>query len=250
MWELAVCDVYGLSALTYLGDTQTLGRIVPDSHRDVRERGDLYATANLAFFESFVLLGHDRPEAATDVATRAIEPFPRSKFLAIHYGIAYAVAQAHLYRGRPDLAWELIEREFPAWQSAGMTRVQGARVEISYLRARTAIMLLETRPPSHSTARDRLRKDIARLEAERVGHAAPMAQAIRSGLARLDGDDTQVAMHLTRAADGFENARMTLHAAAARRHLARLHRSTSIPDLPGVASSENMSHLLVPGFRQ
>ncbi|MCU1278798.1 MAG: hypothetical protein JWM53_2344, partial [bacterium] len=47
-WELAVCDVYRLSALTYLGRFAELAAIVPEAHRAVRERGDLYATTNLA----------------------------------------------------------------------------------------------------------------------------------------------------------------------------------------------------------
>jgi tetratricopeptide (TPR) repeat protein len=261
-WELAVCDVYRLSALTYLGRIADLVAIVPEAHRGARERGDLYAAANLAFFESFVLLAHDRGEDAIAVARRSLEPFPRDEFLAIHYGIAYAIAQGELYRGRPEAAWQLVERDWPAWRASGMASVQGVRVEIRYLRARVAAALLrrarEQGAPLRALRRT-LGEDIGKLEREGATPAAPMALALRAALAALDGRDPEARARLQLAARDFDRHGMALHAAAARHHLACLSghaapRAQARDDerrfaAQGVAHPESRFHLAITGFR-
>ncbi len=153
VWELSVCDVYGLSAATYLGRFSELAAVVPESHRAARERGDLYAAANLAFYESALLLTRDEPEAAIRCAEDSVKPFLDDELLANRYGITYAMAQGELYRGRPEAAWALIERDWSAWETTGMLRVQCVRVEVRYLRARVSLAALArggatlSRPP-------------------------------------------------------------------------------------------------------
>ncbi len=267
-WELAVCDVYRCSALTYLGRVAALAEIVPDVLRTGRERGDRYATANMAFYESFLLLTRDRPEDAIAIVKDAIRPFPRGDFLAIHYGIAYAIAQGHLYRDAPESAWEHIEREWPAWRSAGMTSVQCVRTEMRYLRARAAVALLASSRRGSSAlsskaaraAMSTLLQDVKHLESDRAGAAHPLALAIRAGMANIERKSTEAVDLLDRAATAFEQNGMALHAASARFHLSRLstlsqnrERATEVMrrfEEEGVVRPEGMFDLVITGFRQ
>jgi tetratricopeptide (TPR) repeat protein len=259
-----VCDVYRLSALTYLGRVADLGAIVPKAHRAVRERGDRYAVANFAFYESYLLLTQDKPDEAIAVAKQAIEPFPRSSFLAIHYGIAYAIAQGHLYRGEPQAAWDLVEREWPAWKSSGMASVQCVRTEIRYLRARVALALLEAGRKGGLTRKElrgvnaALEEDIVKLERDKVRSARPLALAVRAGLARASGNNDEALANLRDAESAFEENGMAMHAAASRLHIARLGKvdadraeaSARVEAFraEGVHRPEAMFALAVPGF--
>ena len=253
-WELAVCDVYRLSALTYLGRIGELIAIVPEAHRAARERGDRYATANLAFFESFLLLAQDRCDQAIQLARRAIEPFPRSDFLAIHYGIGYALVQGELYRGDARAAWELIEREWPAWRASGMASLQSVRVEIRYLRARAATALLGAGEAGakHRAVERTLTEDIKRLERDRCSPARPLAQAMRAAWAMREARGEDARALLGEAAEGFERNGMSLHAAAARHHRALLGGPPTDDEervaVEGVARPRAMFQLVIPGF--
>lgn len=264
VWELAVCDVYSLSAATYLGRFSDLAALVPERHRAARERGDLYASANLAFYESFVLLAKDQPAEAIRVARESIEPFLDEEFLSNQYGISYAIAQGELYRGDADAAWDLVAREWPAWKSGGMLMAQCIRVEVRYLRARAALALLSL-PREVPLAADRaraaraaLREDAHRLAKDRSPPAAPMSLALRAGLANIDNNSNEVLSLLRDAAAGFARCGMTLHAAAARHHRARRTRdpaelaaaeeaARALRD-DGVARPERMFALALTGF--
>lgn len=247
-WELAVTDVYGLSSLSYIGDVSTMERIVPEGHRIARERGDRYATANLAFFESFVELAHDNPMRARELAERAIEPFPKSKVLSVHYGIAYAIAQSYLYEGNVGAAWSLIEADFPSWKKLGMLNVRTAKVEIRYLRARTSLAMLE-RSPRHALARKWIAEDLSALERETSSFGKSAVLTIRAALAKIAGKSKDAASLLERTIVEFEKGGLKLHACAARRHAERLRGDEPTTVLPNVTSSERMSHLLLAGFR-
>ncbi|MBX3203782.1 MAG: protein kinase [Labilithrix sp.] len=247
-WELAVSDVYGLSALTYLGDYATLERIVPDAHRLAREQGDLYATANFAFYESYVELAHDNPATAIELVERASEPFDKSKFLMIHFGLAFAVAQAHLYRGDPRAAMDLIEQDFPSWAASGMTRARYVRVQIRDLRARTAVALMDMSSDA-SKWRKQVAKDIDFIRREGTGVANAMADALAAAEAKLSGNRAEAGRLLESAMRGFVAGDMKLYACAAQRHLARLRGEEPTTTMPAIVSAERMSHLLVSGFR-
>jgi hypothetical protein len=256
-WEMSVCDVFGLSALTYLGDIAELVKQLPAVHRAVRERGDLYATSNLAFFESYALLAHDRPDDAVRIAEDAIRPFPRSKLLSIHYGIDYALSQGKLYRGDIEAAWHLMATAYPDWKAMGNATLQGVRVEVHYLRARIALAVIEQKGPARHDA-ERVLEDAHRhLAKDALPAARPLAEATRAAQAHLAGRRRMAIAGLHEAARGFDEQRMSLHSAACRHQLSRLGApgyAGASKDAEGylreqgVVRPERLLWLTLPGF--
>jgi hypothetical protein len=238
VWERSVCDVYGLSAATYLGRVRDLARIVPRRLQSAQERGDLFASTNLAFYQSFLRLTEDDPAGAIEAATGALEPFRSLDRLANQYGIGYAVAQGHLYRGDAAEAWAHVRGEWPTWAQTGMTRVQCARVEARYLRARTALARLREAASARETKelRRALDEDLRALTSDGLAIAAPLGAAVRCTLERRRGRGSEAIAHMREAQAGFAQAGMTLHAAAATHHLAELTQRAEDADAAEVAT--------------
>jgi hypothetical protein len=251
-WERVVADVYGFSALTYLGAFDVLERLVPEDLRSARDRGDLYAVTNLAFYDSAVRLARGQADEAIRGVEDAIRPFPRSRFLSIHYGIDYAIAQGELYRDRPDRAWDVVERGWPLWNRAGLTRARSVRLEIAYLRARVALAVLRSTPKGErgAAARRVLADSLRRLERDPTPPAPGLHRAARAAEHVLAGRVESAITEFADAATAFERAHMSLHAAAARHHrvqLAKEDAGGSLDAWPGIADTRRFFALAVSG---
>jgi hypothetical protein len=253
-WELALSQVFGFSALTYLGDFEELQRRVPDALQSARDREDRYAAVNLAFYESAVRLWRGEADEAIRIAEDAIRPFPRTTILSIHYGIDYAIAQGELYRGHADRAWTILDRGWPEWRRAGLTQAQCARVEIDYLRTRIALAVLSSRP-DRATTRDAVRvfeHAVRRLNRDRLAPASALTKAAQAGRHALAGDVERADSLLSEAAVRFDECDMALHAVAARHHrdvlAGRPAAATPATDRRPPGADERFYHTLIPGF--
>jgi hypothetical protein len=138
-WELASARLFSLWSSFYEGQWSQLAR-VPDLIAEAESRGDRYAATcqriglcNLAW-----LLTGDVEQAEAQVARGEME-WSRGGFHFQHYWLMLAAAHVDLYRGdaagahrRVTRSWALLRREL-------LLRVESLRLEVLWLRGRTAL---------------------------------------------------------------------------------------------------------------
>jgi hypothetical protein len=145
--------------------------------------------------------------------------WPRTGFHAQHSWELYALGEILLYTGCGADAWQFVSERWGPLRRSLLLRIQGARVESVYLRARAA---LAATTDARTSAADRARRlaDAARdaraLSKESAGWARAAAELLRASLA-AQTDAATAAKGFDLAATMFESVNMALHAQIARR---------------------------------
>jgi predicted Ser/Thr protein kinase len=133
-------------------------------------------------------------------------------------------ALLHLYRGEPERAQALFDREWRAIDEGTLVHVQYAATFGLFTRGMTAIAMLR-REPDRSQARhyraiaDACTRRLARMS---LRHAHAYRQLLTAGIAAYAGDDERAATSLRAALPIFDQLGMTMYAAATRRRLGEL----------------------------
>lgn len=220
-WEIATFDAYVLTTLAHMGRFAEAGAELPGVLGDAEARGDLYTAVGLRSSAlSLVWLAEDRPADLVRELGAAMRRFPASERFGIQdYLHVIAAVQAALYVGDGLHAWEMLAREWPRARRAGFFALETPAAELRGLRARTALLRLtsEGHDPRRGTGRTLLAT--ARRDARRIGRThvvwAPAAAAmLEAGVAHATGADAPAAY--ARAAERYEGADMSAHAAACR----------------------------------
>jgi hypothetical protein len=132
-----------------------------------------------------------------------------------------ARVQTALYRGDAEAAWRLLEEHESNLRRSLLTLLQVFRVELHYMRARTALaMAAGHRAPRRflAIARSRAR----RIARDRKAWSDPIALLLQAAIANVEGNTQMAAKHLRDAIDRFERADMNLYVAVARCRLGAL----------------------------
>jgi serine/threonine protein kinase/tetratricopeptide (TPR) repeat protein len=217
--------LYYLLTLFYLGDVGEVGRRLPGLIDEARDRDDVTAATNLRARASHIpALAADDPRLARDSVDAAMARWPNEGFHAQHSWELYARGEIDLYDGRGPDAWRYISGRWPALRRSMLLRVQGARIESVYLRARAAVAAAAV-----SDARSGRRKllasaerDARRLARESAPWAAATADFIHGGASAVRGDLESARHRFERAEKAFHGVDMALHAMVARRRRGQL----------------------------
>ncbi len=216
-WELDTTHNLLLSALAQLGDLPELRRRWPVYLKEARERGDLYAVTTMnTYYMALLKLADDEPAQALAETTEVMARWSQRGYHIQHSAALRSRAAIALYRDRPDLAWEQIQAEWPAYRASLLPRIQWLRVLMTELHARVALAVAETTLISEPLLRE-AERDAASLEHEGAGWAGAHATLIRAGIAAARGEARNAISLLHKAIDGYEAADMRLHASVARR---------------------------------
>jgi serine/threonine protein kinase len=219
-WELTIAHRFMLSSLLFQGEIIEVSRRVPQLLVTALEQGNLFAATDLRTRMNPIWLAADDPNRARDEVIAALTTWPRKGFHLQHYVSLVALAQIELYTGDTEVAWRHVDTQMKPLEKSMLLRIQGLRIEATYLRARLALATasggqLQRRLQIASRLADQLAK-------EQMGWSNPMAAIIRAAIAKRRGEDAQAAALITQAIAGFEAADMALYAAAARRRLGEL----------------------------
>jgi hypothetical protein len=225
-WEIVLANIFGLSALGFLGDMGRQRDRLEAALADARERGDRFAEGHfLVGQQSFCRLADDRIDEVMERVRETDALLPETWFSNLHYHRLTIAAQCHLYRGEPLAAWGEIERVWPELRKAQLLRLVLPRVELRHLRARAALALawqddaVLARGAATSWTKASLLR-LARHEARVIRRAAtkparPLADLLDAGIAGLAHDRERERRHLEAAAEGFRAAEMRLYRDAA-----------------------------------
>lgn len=224
-WEVTTAHLLSLGAMTYLGELGELQRELPRLVEEAEMRGDLISAASLASGLPNVLwLALDQPEEASRRAEGAIQRWHQDDFQFPHYLHLIASTQIDLYRGDGRAAWRRLAKAVRRLGASFLWIVENLRITLVHLYARAAIAaaveLRDARGLGFPGEREALlrvaARCAARLEREEAAWAAPMAFALRAGLAAARGEDAAALAALERAASLFDAREMALYAAAVR----------------------------------
>jgi serine/threonine protein kinase len=257
VWESDTAHRFALWALMFRGDVAEMTRRLPSLLKEAQERDDLYALMNLSLVVgTFVRLAADEPDRARGELERVMDRWSRQGFHVQHMNRLYDEVQIDLYRGDGKAAWDRLAAQWSTFAGSHFYRVQQVRIIMRHLRARSALAAAADSPDRAAFLLTASR-DAALLEKERLPWSDGLARLIRAGVA-VGPKRAEAATMLREAADGFEAADMSLHAAAARRLLgdlaggdegrAAVARADNWMKGQGIQNPARLSALLAPGF--
>ena len=229
-WELAITNLYALSALSQRGHMRVLGERLPAALKDACDRDDLFAANNYRVGQmSIVWLAQDRVEHCLSLAREAESSWRATNYHTQRYHHLVGTTQAALYGGQPWTAFERIAEEWPLLRAAQFLLLECPRVELRHLRARTALAVAASVSREGRTRGTRgggrwsrraliglARREARHLDRERLALAKPFAALLRAGLARLQGNDEDARISLQEALSEFDCAGMELYREVAR----------------------------------
>ncbi|MGZ3427683.1 MAG: serine/threonine-protein kinase PknK, partial [Polyangia bacterium] len=259
-WELATGNLLRSYSLARLGELTELSKNVTQFLQEAEQRGDLYGSTVLRMGEpNLIWLAMDLPEEARSECEEGIRRWSQRGFHQQHVDFNFAMTQIDLYVGDGAAAFARISGVWPQLQKSFTLRLDVARIVNVDLRGRSAVAAAAQATPQLKKGLVAEALRAARdLEKERAAWAKPSAAVLRAALAHLGGDDAAAAALLKRAADGYEEHEMRMHAAVVRGRRGallagdegRADREASLVWMraQAVANPDKFMRVLVPGF--
>jgi hypothetical protein len=269
-WELDTMRVMVITSLFMTGRTREMVERSEELIRAARDRGDHYeGTLLRTGIPSYAWLVRGDAKGARAMAMEAVAGWSKRGTIVHTVLDLQAQAAIDLYEDpEGDAAWRRTRAAWKGLEDAFLLSYQIGRVSNLELRARTAVAAARgcggggSGGSGESGEARRLRRaaerDAAALSREAMPPAAPLAAVIRAALRQQSGDDVGCVRWLREAAAGFDVARMTLHAQAARRRLGEVLGGDEGATLvraadawmteQAIADPKRMSAMLVPGL--
>jgi len=258
VWEVNTAQTFTSSSLYYLGELAELARRVPVRLREARERGDLYAAADVAAGRPIVawLMEEDVTGAQQAIRDAMASWSPTGFHLQRYFGLL-AEVQVDLYAGHGLDAWQRATQRWRALARSMVLRVQLIRLEAFHLRARCALAAAAIARDPAPLLRSAVR-DARRIAREHRPWADPLAHLVLAAVHAAQGQAPLAAELLTQSIAGFEAAQMTAFATATRRRQGELIGGTRGAEMvtqadawmrsQGVRQPESFTRMLAPGF--
>jgi len=221
-WELDTAHTYLQWALLNLGEMKRLSILCPELIKEAQGRGDLYAGSNVkAYAMPIALLAADEPARAWQMVDDALAEWSQEEFHVQSCLGLVARIEIELYRGHGQAAWQRITNEWSDFVGSLMARIQHARLQLHYSRARSGLLAAFQGADPKTTLKT-AERDARRMEREQRPWGTAQGHVIRAGLASYANDDASVMAHLQQALELFEKGDSWLQAAATRRQIGRL----------------------------
>jgi tetratricopeptide (TPR) repeat protein len=259
-WAQRSAELMTIWTLAWMGRLRELGTRVRRAVREAEQRGDLYARTSLCTgVPHLAFLRDGDAQEARAIALAATRKWTQRGYHNQHFWSLLALANVDLYEGDGRAAWARVDREWPRVSRALLSRVQTFAIETTHLRARAA---LGAATDERGSARARVLR-VADRCARRLASidsplAPPFARIVDAGVAASRGDGEGAQLHLEASVAGFDAAGLELHAACARRRLARLQggdegraigaRADAWMEGEGIADRDAMTEAIAPGF--
>lgn len=257
-WEINTANAFTLWSLVKLGSIAELSRICPALLKEARERGDLYAIANLSTqIMGLTRLAQDDPEGARSELDLIMGQWSQNGYHVQHHDALLAYVPLELYVSDPEAAWNRVDAEWSKFRRSLLSQVQDLRVEMLQLRAYAALAMAQK-------FKDRQRflslatRDAKKLHREGLPWTTAFYEYISGTAAYLQGDTAAARDRLSAAVAAFDGLEAGLMATVTRRRLADLStgpealvlRETADQWLrsQGVVNPDRMIQAFAPGF--
>ncbi len=255
-WQ-ANAELFGVEALSIMGQLQEVTARHARLFLDAEERGDLYAIVNLRSRVGVALaLAADDPDGARKGLHDAMSRWSNSRYLVQHWQAMHYEAEIDLYTGDGPSAYERLTRDDRRIKGSILLRAQVIRVFTAYLRGRSAIASIAS-PDLRGARLTEARRAARDLERERVPWAGVFASIVRASVANHVGDRRRALDSLREAVERATAADLSMHASAVRHQLGSLlggeqgralvAEATEAMAREGVRVPSRMANRLVPG---
>jgi hypothetical protein len=243
-WEITFCHSFIHWSLYFVGELDELRQRIPLLVKAAEERGDRYALTNLRTEGvSLVAMMADDVAWAREATAAAMREWTNEGFHVEHAWEIHVSAQVDLYAGDPDSAFRRVANGWSALSRSLVLQIQQLLVEFLYLRGRAALA---------SAAKSGLRRDMMKVglsDAQKLLDTGapwgqPLGELLHGCHAALSGQTQEAARRLRTAVAGFEQAKMMLHATAARYRLAQLEHDE--PELKSAIDWFRKRHVMNP----
>ncbi len=255
--EIAICRAHGALALQFMGRVQLLRERAYALLDDTRDRPNPYVSGFArGILGNMASLASDRVEEAAEQLAIYQHDAPR-RFEAHIINYTCQIAALERYRGRPERAWAMAQRDEPTIARLGIMRTPYAASEAALWQAQCALAgatILNDAGPALAVAR----RTIARLERQQSSHVRAYAAMCRASLLALAGRDREAVEALRAAVAVFASARMLAFEASTLRRLAALvggdegtilrAESDAKMATMGVLRPEAFTDMMAPGF--
>ncbi|MEO8840761.1 MAG: AAA family ATPase [Kofleriaceae bacterium] len=215
-WEVTNAQRFALGSLMYKGDMLEVLRRLPGLLRHANERGNLYVATDLRTRIALPWLAIDDPDRVEHEVKDAFAHWTDKGFHLQHFNSLMALGHKDLYTDDPERARTRLAQQARGLARSRVLRLQVPRIEVLYLRARTALAIAARRRGSEARS---LLRDAARAAAaiagERAPWATPLAALVDATICAARGDDSAIEL-AEGAARQLAAADMHLHAAVAR----------------------------------
>lgn len=216
------CFMLSLSHL-FLGNFGELRRLVLGYLKDAESRSDLCLDTMIrSRFLPELCIVEDDPKAGLQQITQSMQRWTYAGYHTVHYCALLTAAACELYQGNGHAASQRLIGEMPALRASFILRVQLARVLVTDLDARSALLCAAENPSQRTAAIRRAEQAVRELRLQRVTYALGMAHVVDSSLATLRGNPEKALHHAEQAAEHFSQCEMTCHLAALRHRIGQL----------------------------
>jgi serine/threonine protein kinase len=216
-------QLFAIHALFFSGQIGELVRRHARFRADAEDRGDLYASVNLATTTTITAhLVTDDPEGGRWQVREAMAQWSQSGFFVQHWQAMAFEPEIDLYLGRGAAAYDRIGRGLPALRKSLLLNVQFVRGITWFARGRCAVASISDRPTLKSARLDEARKMVRRLEREGMQWMLPLAALVEAAAENAAGRHAEAIAALRKAISTSEAAEMTMHAVVAKFRMGEL----------------------------
>ena len=215
--------VVAVIALHAMGRLDELAERTAAWYREATSLGNLFAAISASIEFALTSIAADDVAEARRRVRESVATWTRGGMHVQHMYALRVEAYADLYEGQAGMARRRVLHAWGSIRRSQQLRVQPSRIDMLFLRARTAVATaLGSGPRRRAWLAREAERIASRLEKEIRADAAPSAALLRAAVARLRGQDDLALVHLDVAIRGFDRAEMALHAACARRRMGEL----------------------------
>jgi len=252
-WEIETARTMLHDTLFWMGEWKLLFNEIPARRQEADDHGDLYSATHVAVrLAPLRSLAADEPERARSEAIAGMIRWPSGQFDLQRRWELCSLTEADLYDGRPAEAWDRLRSAWPRLRWT-LRAFQNARIEMRFLRARTALARAADQPEYLNEAAG----DAGRLERENAPWASALATLVRGSVSVMSGQRQVALLHLDAAEAALREAGMAHYAAASVYRRGQLlggdeGRSRVAPavtffESQGIVNIDRIANLLAPG---
>ena len=229
-WELSFTNTFDVLARLYLGDFERLVHTLRVTTEDARARDDLSTMLMVRIgYDYLQHLIADQPDRARERLDAALAWRPEeAQTPTYRYTMLMARGRIERYAGRHQAAYDCFVEHFPAVRRSMMLTKQPFLLFFSFERSSGALWAAHAAStPERRGFLSRVRKDIAKIRAERTTWGQVFVGLLEGSLFAAEGDTEAARVSLTQAETAARECRMRLYAASARIRREQLEGATT-----------------------
>jgi hypothetical protein len=223
-FEVPVALGYRVSAMVMQGAIRQAKAETLEAIEGAQRRGDTYVSRLFrSGYWTYIALADDSPDSVIATSDALLTDVPSDRFTSLHWAHFNASVNALIYADRAWDAWSLVQQQWPLIQATGFLKLACIGAHLREIRARASLKAAASgarpyllRDWTHERLLRLAEKDARCIaQSTALSHATATAAAIRSGIAALQNDPGRRRALLESAGQGYEQAGMMLHRAAA-----------------------------------